>query len=139
MQKILIKMMNAYQRMMRGRYGTDQLNFFLIIISLIVSVLNSFFFKNNQILNGVSYVLLLLVILRSFSKKNATRRKENRMYMKWTSWLRARYTVLKGNLSDKEHRYYICPQCNKKVRVPSGHGKIAITCPNCRHEFTKRS
>jgi len=139
MKKLFLQLMNAYQRMMMGRYGSDQLNFFLIIVSFIISLLNSIFFKNNQILNIISYMLLLGAILRSLSKKIAQRRKENRLYMKWTKWFKTRFTIIKGNLTDKEHRYYICPQCNKKVRVPSGRGKISITCPNCRHEFSKRS
>lgn len=41
--------------------------------------------------------------------------------------------------SDAEHRIFRCPQCDQRVRVPRGRGKIAITCPKCGHEFIKRS
>ena len=29
----------------------------------------------------------------------------------------------------------ICPNCQKKLRLPSGKGRVRITCPACRHEF----
>ena len=39
----------------------------------------------------------------------------------------------------KNYRFYKCPQCKQKVRVPKGRGKICITCPKCRTEFVKKS
>ena len=41
--------------------------------------------------------------------------------------------------SDAEHRIFRCPNCDQRVRVPRGKGKIEITCPKCGHHFTKRS
>ena len=41
--------------------------------------------------------------------------------------------------SDKEHRIFRCPNCDQRVRVPRGRGKIEITCPRCGHKFIKRS
>ncbi len=32
-----------------------------------------------------------------------------------------------------------CPNCQKKLSVPKGKGKIKITCPHCGHKFTTES
>lgn len=133
------KILRSLQNFMRGRYGNDALNFFLMIGYLVISIINSLFFNNNQIINLLCTMVFIWVIFRSLSKKITARRKENQRFMKLTRPLRLRTATIKHNLTDKQHRYYICPQCNTKVRVPSGHGKIAIICPHCRHEFTKRS
>ena len=39
----------------------------------------------------------------------------------------------------KIYRFYKCPQCRQRVRVPKGKGRICITCPKCRAEFIKKS
>ena len=28
-----------------------------------------------------------------------------------------------------------CSQCNTKLRIPKGKGKITVSCPNCKSEF----
>ncbi|MEI3279496.1 MAG: hypothetical protein V8R46_01165 [Eubacterium ramulus] len=39
----------------------------------------------------------------------------------------------------KIYRFFACPNCAQKVRVPKGKGRICITCPKCKTEFIKRS
>ena len=46
--------------------------------------------------------------------------------------------VQKASGTEKNYRFYKCPQCKQKVRVPKGRGKICITCPKCRTEFVKK-
>ena len=132
------KLLRSIRSFMIGRYGHDQLNFVLLISYFILSLLNSIFFRN-QIINYVSIFIFIVALYRSLSKKISARRKENQVYLKWTKPLRRRVSVIQNNLTDRQHKVYICPQCNTKVRVPSKRGKIAITCPSCRREFTKRS
>ena len=43
------------------------------------------------------------------------------------------------NKQDSMHKHFSCPCCKQIVRVPKGHGKIVITCPNCQNKFEKRS
>jgi hypothetical protein len=132
------KFFRSIQRFMIGRYGHDQLNLALLISYFSLSILNSIFFRY-QILNIMSWLIFIIALYRSLSKKISARRKENQVYLKWTKPFRRRISVLQSNVKDRQHKVYICPQCNTKVRVPSKRGKIAITCPSCRREFTKRS
>ncbi len=37
------------------------------------------------------------------------------------------------------YRFYNCPNCNQKVRVPKGRGKIEITCPKCHTSFIRKT
>ncbi len=39
----------------------------------------------------------------------------------------------------KTYRFFSCPQCEQRVRVPKGKGRIEITCPKCRTSFVKKS
>ncbi|HCX64939.1 MAG TPA: NrdH-redoxin [Eubacteriaceae bacterium] len=32
-----------------------------------------------------------------------------------------------------------CPNCETRLRVPSGKGKIKITCKNCGHQFEQNT
>ena len=35
-----------------------------------------------------------------------------------------------------ENELVTCPECNSRLRLPSGKGKIRVTCPKCGNLFT---
>lgn len=39
----------------------------------------------------------------------------------------------------KQYKYFICPQCAKRLRVPRGKGKIRVTCTHCGNVFMMKS
>lgn len=125
-------------RFMYGRYGNDQLSKLYLGLALVCLVLN--------LLTGLTlfYVAGILFmgygIYRSFSKNIAKMSAQNQKYLNWRYQRIVKYNNEKKHWAQrKEYRFYKCPGCKQKVRVPRGRGKIAITCPKCRHEFIKKS
>ena len=120
----------AFQRCMQGRYGTDKLNMLILTVGLSCSVLSMIipFLPVRLPLFLVSYILMIIALWRTFSRKTYKRYDENR-----------RYLLFLQRMKDREHRYYDCPRCRQQVRVPKGKGKIAITCPRCKEKFTKKT
>ena len=80
------------------------------------------------VLTILSEVLLILSLLRCFSRNTYKRYNENRKFL-----------LLIDRIKDRDHRYYACPKCRQTVRVPRGKGKISITCPKCREKFIKKT
>jgi len=132
------KLRMALIKFMRGRYGDDALNRFLIGLLFTLFIL-SLFFRNNDLLRYLSLLGFILYEFRFLSRKLSQRRKENNKFLSLIKPFRSRAIVLQKNVADRNNKIFICPQCNGKVRIPRGHGVVSITCPYCRHEFTKRS
>ena len=135
---------------MVGRYGNDELNRFLLIVSAILIVIG--IFVPRHILNVLVIVCLILVYCRMFSRNFAKRQQENRKYLE----LKARFTggraagtrqgrgagaAGSGNVFRKKQkpapgkRIFICPNCKGSLQVPVGAGRIRIRCPHCGSEF----
>lgn len=128
----------ALYRFMQGRYGNDTLNNALFIVILLAIIVNAFFLHSG-ILSIACYLVLAIVILRTYSRNVTARRRENAKFLKLIKPIRSRYQVIKKNRSDHAHKYYLCPHCKQIVRVPRGRGTIDITCPKCKTKFTKKS
>lgn len=127
-----------FTRFMQGRNGVDQLAQFLNIIVLILLVVS--IFTKSVILDIVPFVLMGYMYFRIFSRNIPKRSMENQRFCNM------RYDfAIKKNKWKKEweqrkiYRFFRCPMCHQKVRVPKGRGKICITCPKCRQEFIRRS
>lgn len=39
----------------------------------------------------------------------------------------------------KQYKYFICPQCTQRLRVPRGKGKLRVTCTRCGNVFETKS
>ena len=93
---------------------------------ILSSILGGFLLK--VILWALSYGLMIWAIFRCLSRNTYKRYQENR-----------RYLQLLDRVKDRQHRYYDCPKCRQRVRVPRGKGKISITCPRCKEKFVRKT
>ena len=123
-------MRNFLQKFMSGRYGPDHLSIAMIIVAFILALLNAIFW--NVPIMVLSNFIFLLVIIRMLSRNIPFRRKENDIFIRYWWPVRMKIKNIIQKIKDKrKYKYYKCPTCKTKLRVPKGKGKIRITCPKC--------
>ena len=123
---------------MTGRYGVDNFGLFLMAVAVILSIV--FVFIPVPYLGLIPTLLLAYDIFRMFSYNMAARRKENDWFMRWFAPIQPGGIGTRRRFQDrKTHRYFRCPSCRARLRVPKGRGKIAITCPRCKTEFIRKA
>ncbi len=126
------------EQFMVGRNGTDSLSRASIVLTLIMILLSMFTRRN--LFDWLALVLLVWTYYRIFSRNTYARSQENAKYLELTNKLRILPAKLKKRQEEsKYYRFYTCPTCHQKVRVPKGKGKIQITCPKCKGTFIKKS
>lgn len=138
LQSMMVRMGSKMQQFMIGRNGADELSQFtsiLILVCLAVSLFTRW---------GIFYWLGIFCIgysyFRMFSKNVSKRYAENQKFLTFRYKMTVKKNLAKKHLAEsKTHRFFKCPQCKQKVRVPKGRGKICITCPKCKTEFVKKS
>ncbi|MEN6316482.1 MAG: hypothetical protein ABFD25_19790 [Clostridiaceae bacterium] len=130
--------MNWLKKLLDGRYGCDQLSIALLALSCL-PILAAGLSGWMQI-TCLAYIPLGLSVYRVLSKQLQKRRLENDRFMKWLS--RA-YACIKGipqNIEDfQNYKYFKCPHCGQKLRLPRRKGKVTATCFKCHTEFTKKT
>lgn len=138
-----MRMRERFQRFMMGRYGVDSFGKFLMGFAFFLIILSFFRFENATIIVAINFGLILVLVysyFRMFSRNYAKRSMENQKYLNMTRGIRNWFTKTKRRANArKNYKYFSCPKCGKKVRVPRGHGKIMVTCPECKTEFIKKT
>lgn len=151
--------MNNYRKpFFSGRNGADELSVTLVVISVIVFLAAPIF--DEKYIQGIFLllggILFVLGILRSLSTNIGKRRHEKQVFLdlfrsetkeekerrkREEEEKREREKLRKERRKEEEktHAFFRCPQCGKELRVPKGKGKIKIRCPNCSHEFIRKS
>lgn len=137
-------------RFFQGRYGSDALNIFLIVIALILSQFPWVYL--------LGYALMIAVIFRMLSKNIFKRQRELAVYnkiigtristayykistavKKGSRSLSTKYTALVKKQQDRKiYRFIRCKACKSMMRVPKNKGKVKITCPVCGLEITRK-
>ena len=126
------KMGNALSRFMYGRNGVDQLGWASLVLVLLLDTVELIVRSKSEtarmILSTLSFLVMVWILFRMFSRNLPKRRKENAWFLtKIVNPVKNR----KARSMDKDHKYFTCPQCRTVCRVPRGKGKIIITCPKC--------
>ncbi len=136
--KFLDKLRYSLSRFLYGRYGVDQFGRFLSFVVTILLILSIFW--RNLILILLAFFLLIWMYFRVLSKNYAARYKENERYLKIVVPFRRLFSGIYLRIRDgKKYRYFNCPSCHQRLRVPKGRGKITIKCPKCGTRFDAKS
>ena len=132
------KIRNNFARFMSGRYGADQLGMTMLWTALILSIAGSL--AGLGILTILADVLLVVMFVRMLSKDRYRRQNENQIYLQKTYKVRTAVSEWVNRVKNsKKYRYFTCPKCKKRLRVPRGVGSITITCKDCGTKFDKKA
>ena len=77
------KLKEKLARFMYGRYGSDRLNIFMVIVLLVCAVINLFVRTGyfSVLLTSWEFLLLILIYFRMFSRNVSKRYAENQKYL----------------------------------------------------------
>ena len=131
-------MREKLRRFMICRYGTDGLNQFLSIASLVLLLIA--IVSRISLFTWLSAAPLLFCCYRTFSRNISKRTEENYKFYTLKDRVGNKFRGLKEQWANRKvYHYYRCPQCRQKLRVPRGRGRIQISCPRCGTQFIKKS
>ena len=130
-------MFNRLYAFMAGRNGFDRLGIISLIAAIVIKNIAWFF---RGWLYGAANLLALTLFgytaFRVLSRNVAKRREENYWLTRTLDNLRARHADHKARREQsRQYKFFTCPSCKNRLRVPRGKGKIQITCPRCGQRF----
>ncbi len=126
------------QKIMAGRRGADELSLSLLILGLVLTFASS--------LTGIGLLYLVglasygLSIFRMFSRKIEKRYAEN---IKFTAFWHKAVGAVKQFFNRvknaRSYKYFKCPQCHSRLRLPRKVGEVTVTCGKCHHAFKQKA
>ena len=128
------KIKNALANFMAGRYGLDNLGKATLILALALTLLASI--TNLIIFSILGFILIVLTIFRMYSRNIAKRQAENEKYLKFKAEIKQFFVRLKNF---RKFKYFRCPECGARLRLPRKVGEVNVTCGKCRHQFKMKA
>ncbi|MBQ8505997.1 MAG: hypothetical protein IJ466_00960 [Clostridia bacterium] len=123
---------------MAGRNGSDQLGMALILGGLVLVVLASI--TNLVIIHYLGLALYVYALFRMFSRNVAKRRAENEKYMNFRRNYKTNISQFFARMKNsKQFKYFRCPECKARLRLPRKVGEVTVTCGKCRHQFKQKA
>ena len=144
----------------------DELNRTLLITGLVCAIINAFFFRAGTVVGTVLSVIaaatLIFAVIRLLGGHPEKRSQENMKFLTGVTAVKgffgglfsggagASATKTKTHRAHKarknpswseikQYKYFMCPQCAQRLRVPRGKGKLRVTCTNCGNVFETKS
>lgn len=131
-------MLERIRRVMYGRYGGDQLMVGSLVVYMVLVTASRL--TNFYPLTLVAYVIFGWSMFRILSRNIPRRYAENQMFLKYWNKVPAWFHSQQKYLQERKiYRYFKCPKCTTRLRVPKGRGKIEVTCPVCKAQFIRKS
>lgn len=135
---ILQKVKEELRRFMTGRRGADELSLALLITGLVLSMLTSI----TRI--GVFYLVGLAAygfsIFRMFSRNVQKRYAENVKFLGlWRNGRSNARQFVNRVKNMRKYKYFKCPECHSRLRLPRKVGEVTVTCGKCHHAFKQKA
>ena len=132
------KIREGVQRMMVGRNGADEFSLALLIAGLVLSILGSA--TGLAVLDLLGMAAYVFSLFRMFSRNLVKRSSENQRFV--SAWTRARESVRQFIVRVKNmrsYKYFKCPQCHARLKLPRKVGEVTVTCGKCKHSFKQKA
>lgn len=140
MRNLLYNLSYKYRVFMQGRYGSDELNLFLIIMAVVFTLISRTGVVLFFVFNLLSWVFLGVAFFRMLSRNISKRYEERMKFLRYKSSFMSFCNNKKEAWSNrKTHKYFRCKKCKASIRVPKNIGKIEVTCPKCKNNFVKKT
>lgn len=129
-------MRQKLEQFMRGRYGVDKLNRFLVWAGIVVLIFFQLILNARELGFILTMAMLAICYFRMFSRNLQARYKENDAFLKVYNPIARKLRVKWKQLKDiRSYKYFTCPGCGQSLRIPRGKGNVSIRCSKCHHEF----
>lgn len=137
-ERQIMKFRERLTRFFYGRYGSDQLNMFIMIVCMVLLLVAMFLpVVPSYILRGVAAALMFLSVFRMLSKKIDKRRRENAVFTKILYAVKSFFIRQFNRIRYiKKYRYRKCPGCKNYLRLPYKKGEHDVKCPRCGKNFS---
>ncbi len=108
---------------------------------MVLLLLAAIFSKSiGRLLYPIVFVLLVYIYFRMFSRNLYKRSEENGKYMRMRYRFEAQMRLYKESwVQRKDYKFFTCPSCHAKLRVPRHKGKVKILCRKCGTSFFGKS
>ncbi len=129
------KIRAALNGFMQGRHGADELSMALLIGGLVLSIIGSL--TRFPLLSLLSLALYIYAMFRMFSRNHEKRYAENQKYIALTHGSLRQFFVRLKNF--RKYKYFKCPECHARLRLPRKVGEVTVTCGKCHHAFKQKA
>ena len=132
------KIKNGLQKLMVGRRGPDELTLALLIAGLVLSMVGSAI--GFGLLNLAGMAAYVLAIFRMFSRNLQKRYAENAKFTGvWRSLTASVRQFINRTKNMKKYKYFKCPECHSRLKLPRKVGEVTVTCGKCHHAFKQKA
>ena len=132
------KVKGFFNNLMQGRHGADELSLALLIACVTISIVGNLL--GVGLLSLISLVLFIIAVFRMFSQNHNRRYQENQKYLAFwnntSGGIRQFITRLKNF---RKYKYFKCPECHSRLRLPRKVGEVTVTCGKCHHAFKQKA
>ncbi|MBE5777863.1 MAG: hypothetical protein E7331_00870 [Clostridiales bacterium] len=92
------------------------------------------------VLTICGYASYFFCIFRMFSRNLPKRQEEERRFVSFWERLKTSWRQAVNRFKNrKQYKYFRCPCCKTRLRLPRGRGVVTVTCKCCHTSFTQKA